>query len=143
MGDNVGDGDGTGRTPPISQPCTTYRALPCTALSYPALPCPALLRLSFSILFRELMHKHRGEPASHEERPTKDTGTHEGHASQYRPTTHPTLGALLSQLESISQERVDLELARSLPGGLFSPKTCSCGLPSLCMLTFFPIFFCE
>ena len=30
--------------------------------------------------------------ASHEEKPTKDIGTHEGHASQHRSTTHPPLG---------------------------------------------------
>ena len=45
MGDNVGDDDGTSRTPIISPPCATLR--------YPA----ALICLSFRILYREIMHK--------------------------------------------------------------------------------------
>ena len=49
MGDNVGDDDGTSRTPLISPPCST--------LHYRALPCLALLCLSFSVLFKELMYK--------------------------------------------------------------------------------------
>ena len=51
MGDNVGDDDGTSRTPLI--------ALPCATLHYRALPYLALLRLSFSILCREIMHELR------------------------------------------------------------------------------------
>ena len=37
-------------------------------------------------------------PASHEERPNKGTGTHEEHAFQHRPTTHPPLGVPLQIL---------------------------------------------
>ena len=44
MGDNVGDDDGTSRTPLISLPCATLR--------YPS----ALICLSFSSLYREIMH---------------------------------------------------------------------------------------
>ena len=50
MGGNIGDDDGTSRTPLIALPCTTlhYRR---------ALTCLALLCLSFIILFMEIMHK--------------------------------------------------------------------------------------
>ena len=44
MGDDVGDNDGTSRTPLISLPCPTLR--------YPS----ALICLSFSILYGEIMH---------------------------------------------------------------------------------------
>ena len=49
MGDKVGDYDGTSRTPLTSLSCIT--------LHYRALPCQALLRTSFSILPKEMMHK--------------------------------------------------------------------------------------
>ena len=55
MGDDVGDNDGTSRTPLISLPCTT--------LPYPALPCLALLCLSFKPQFREKMHNKSFEPS--------------------------------------------------------------------------------
>ena len=51
MGGNVGDDDGTSRTPHISLP-----ALHCVSLRYLALPCLALLCLSFNTLFRGIMH---------------------------------------------------------------------------------------
>ena len=69
MGGNVGeDDDGTSRTPLISLPCST--------LPYSVLSCFVCL-LEFNV--EEIMHKLY--PASHEESPTKDTGTHEEHAS--------------------------------------------------------------
>ena len=77
MGGNVGDGD------------AHYPALPCATLQ------PWYICLSFSIPW-EIMHKRFWVyPASNGERPTKDTGTHEEHASQHRPTTHPPLGVPL------------------------------------------------
>ena len=38
------------------------------------------------------MHKLWVYPSSHEERPIKYNGTHEGHGSQHRPTKNPPLG---------------------------------------------------
>ena len=71
MGGNVGDDDGTSRTPIISLP-----ALACVSLRYPALPCLALLCLSFSVILREIMHiSYCVYPASLEERPMKTLET--------------------------------------------------------------------
>ena len=64
---NVGDDDGISRTSHISLP-----TLPCPTCST-ALLCLALVCLSFSIIFREIMHNKSFwvYPASHEERPIK------------------------------------------------------------------------
>ena len=53
----------------------------------------------------------------------KDTGTHEGHASQHRPTTHPLLG-VLSQLAASGRNacRPWSGLRDLLPGALLSPR---------------------
>ena len=79
MGGNVGDKAG--------RPSSHY-------LLYPALLCLGLFVCLSEFNVQEIMYRlsSRVYPASHEDRPTKDTGTYEEHASQHRPTTHPPLG---------------------------------------------------
>ena len=79
-------------------------------------------------------------PASHAERPTKDTGTHEKHASQHRPTTHPPLGVLL-HLTSSPVNVSTLGLQDLLPGALLYPRQALLALHSFAFCFYFRFFF--